>query len=200
MNHLSDREFVDLVENVLTPARVAHVLDCAECRTEADALRRLLAHTSEAHVPEPSPLFWEHFSSRVRDGIEHAEIGNTSAWSTWTQQIGWKWAVPVAMVATMAVAAFGLWRWSPRVHAPAPMRAELPAGPANIDAVSDIGDADNDEAWAIVRTIADESSWDDVSDASVHQGSAERALAMLTPEERQELVRLLEAATKRPGA
>jgi hypothetical protein len=194
MNHLSDREFVDLIENVLPPARVAHVLDCAECRASADAMRDLLARASDADVPEPSPLFWEHFSARVREGIEQAEIGDRSAWS-WSQQLGWKWAVPVAL---MAVVAFGLWRWSPRVHAPVPMRAELPA---SLDGVSDVSDADHDEAWAIVRTVADESSWDDVTDASVHQGSAEGALAMLTPEERQELVRLLEMETrKRPGA
>jgi hypothetical protein len=194
MSHLSDREFVDLIEDVLPPARVTHVLDCAECRAEADAMRDLLARTSEADVPEPSPLFWEHFSSRVRERIEHAEIGDTSG-SSWSRQFGWKWVVPVAL---MAMVAFGVWRWSPRVHAPVPMRAELPAG---IDGVSDISDADNDEAWAIVRTVADESSWDDVTDASLHQGSAENALAMLTAEERQELVRLLEAETrKRPGA
>jgi hypothetical protein len=193
MNHLSDREFVDLVENVLPPARVAHVLDCAECRAEADTLRGLIARTSEAAVPEPSPLFWEHFSSRVREGIEHAEIGDAPIWSTWS----WKWAVPVLL---MAIVTFGVWRWSPRVHAPAPTHAELHADPAGIDPVSDTRDADDDEAWAIVRTIADESSWDDVTDASVHQGSAERALAMLTPEERQELERLLQAETKRPGA
>ncbi len=197
MSHLSDREFIDLIENVLAPARVAHVLECAECRAEADALRDLLARTSGADVPEPSPLFWEHFSSRVREGIEHAEIGDTSAASWGIRQIGWKWAVPVAL---MALVAFGVWRWSPRVQAPVPQRVERATSPANTDAVAEMRDADNDEAWAIVRTVADESSWDDVTDASVHQGSAERALAMLTPEERQELVRLLEAATKRPGA
>ncbi len=192
MSHLSDREFVDLVENVLPPARVAHVLDCAECRAEADTLRELLARTSEADVPEPSPLFWEHFSSRVLDQIQHVEIGNAS-WSIWSLN----WVLPVVL---MMIVAFGVWRWSPRVHAPVPMRAELPADPAAIDPASDVRDADDDEAWAIVRTIADESSWDDVTDASVHQGSAERALAMLTPEERQALVRLLQAETKHQRA
>jgi hypothetical protein len=190
MSHLSDREFVDLIENVLPPARVTHVLDCAACRAEADAMRELLARASEADVPEPSPLFWEHFSSRVREGIEHAEIGRSPAWG-----LGWQWAVPVAL---MAIVAFGVWRWSPRVHAPVPMHSEIATA---IDAVSEPSDADNDEAWAIVRTVADETSWDDVTDASVHQGSAEGAVAMLTPEERQELVRLLQMETrKRPGA
>jgi hypothetical protein len=191
MSHLSDREFVDLIDNVLPPVRVAHVLDCHDCRSKADAMRELLVRASEAEVPEPSPLFWEHFSSRVHQGIDHAEIGNSAAWG-----IGWRWAVPVAL---MTIIAFGAWRWTPRVHAPAPTHVvELTTG---TDAVSDTSDADTDEAWAIVRTVADESTWDDVTDASVHQGSADGAVAMLTREERQELVRLLELETKkRPGA
>ena len=190
MSHLSDREFVDLIDNVLPPVRVAHVLDCDDCRSKADTMRELLVRASEVEVPEPSPLFWEHFSSRVHHGIDHAEIGNSPAWGS-----GWRWVVPIAL---MTIVAFGVWRWTPRVHAPVPTHAELATG---TDAVSDTSDADTDEAWAIVRTVADESTWDDVTDASVHQGSAEGAVAMLTREERQELVRLLELETKkRPGA
>ena len=59
-----------------------------------------------------------------------------------------------------------------------------------------------DEAWALVRTVADDLAWDDAAEEGlgVRPGSAERALAALTRDERSELVRLLAAETKQPGA
>ena len=65
-----------------------------------------------------------------------------------------------------------------------------------------IADPDTDEAWALVRTVADDLPWDDAAEEGlgVRPDSAERALATLTRDERSELVRLLEAETKQPGA
>ncbi len=63
-------------------------------------------------------------------------------------------------------------------------------------------DPETDEAWALVRTVADDLPWDDATEEGlgVRPDSAERALATLTRDERSELARLLEAATKQPGA
>ena len=69
MTHLSESEFVDLAADALDPRRAAHVETCAPCREQRDALRAMLRDVSAVVVPEPSPLFWEHMSARVRDGM-----------------------------------------------------------------------------------------------------------------------------------
>ena len=68
----------------------------------------------------------------------------------------------------------------------------------NPDAV----DIENDEAWAIVRSFADELHYDDARDAGVvpGPGSVERAAIELSPDERAELLRIIETELKRAGA
>ncbi len=63
-------------------------------------------------------------------------------------------------------------------------------------------DPETDEAWALVRTVADDVAWDDAAaeGLGVRPGSPSARMATLTGEERSELVRLLEAETKQPGA
>jgi hypothetical protein len=78
-----------------------------------------------------------------------------------------------------------------------PIPGSLIPGALNDDAF----DPDTDEAWALVRTVADDLSWDDAAaeGVGVRPGSAERAMMTLTVDERSELVRLLQAETKQPG-
>jgi hypothetical protein len=82
--------------------------------------------------------------------------------------------------------------------APGSVLAELPAEQA---------DPDGDQAWALVRSVADDLELDDASwegggatTLSVRPGSVERAMIALSNDERRELVRLLEAETRQPGA
>jgi hypothetical protein len=62
--------------------------------------------------------------------------------------------------------------------------------------------ADNDQAWALVRSVADEVDWNDgvAADLAVPSGWVERVALELTSAERDELLRLLKAESKRPGA
>ncbi len=83
--HLSNQEFVDAVDLVLASDRVAHLTVCAACRAEVEALRAVLADVSQGgDVPEPSPLFWDHFQSRVRAEVqsEAAVPARLSWWAT----------------------------------------------------------------------------------------------------------------------
>jgi len=194
MSHLTERELVDVIDGVLPADRRAHLDACAACRGDLASLRETLDAVLTVDVPEPSPLFWEHFSARVCEGVNNLTV-ERAPW--YHAGLNWKWAAP-ALVAIVLVVA-GVWRWSP----PA---AEHDANAdvfAAFDAGSDLGDADGDEAWAVVRTIASETSLEDVTEASLatNPGSAERAAQLLTLEERRELYRLLEAETRRrPGA
>lgn len=71
MKHLSREELVDSLDGVLTPPRQAHVESCSRCRAERDALASVMREMSRVDMPEPSPLFWDHLSARVRESLEH---------------------------------------------------------------------------------------------------------------------------------
>ena len=64
--HFSPREFIDALDGTLPPARRTHLAECDRCGDEYAALQALRGEAGEAGVvPEPSPLFWRHFSDRI---------------------------------------------------------------------------------------------------------------------------------------
>jgi hypothetical protein len=85
MNHLSPTEIVDLAEGTLGAARSAHADGCERCRDAAADLRRVLATATgvdRPDVPEPSPLFWDHLSARVRVAVAQ-EPAPRREWMAW---------------------------------------------------------------------------------------------------------------------
>jgi len=207
MTHLTDPEMVDLLDESLPASRTAHVDDCARCRETAAALRAARTRAEACDVPEPSPLFWEMFSARVHDAVrETATAEPAGGWLAWARTPGMKWAFSGALLTLLLVA--GVWeatapkRISRMPHAAGAVIPETsPDAPSFDTLVSDADPAD-DAAWDLVRTVADEVSWDDgaVDGMGMRPGSAERAVGMLTTAERIELARLLEAELKQPGA
>ena len=206
MNHLTDAEFVDCLDGTLSPARTAHVASCERCRKTVDDLRDGIARPAEDHVPEPSPLFWEHFSGRVHEAVREADASSAPGWLGWTRGATVRWSLSGAAL-TLALVA-GVWlasRPTPRPQFPAPALAThapdaIPV--AQPDAFDAAFDADADEAWSLVRTVADDVTWDDATSDGfgLRPGSTERALVTLTVDERSELARLLQAETRQPGA
>jgi hypothetical protein len=67
--HLTAAELIDALDDALAPSRATHVTACSACQARIDGLRVTLNTTREADVPEPSPLFWDHFSARVAEAI-----------------------------------------------------------------------------------------------------------------------------------
>jgi hypothetical protein len=207
MRHLTDVEHVDLLDGALAPSRASHVEECEVCRAASERMREVLARMSEAAIPEPSPLFWEHFSARVHEDVRDAETSAASGWWGWTDSATVRWAMSGALLTVLLVAA--VWKASaPGSDVRAPLTTASTAAGSVADDVDllDAIDPDTEEAWALVRTIADDvllddSSWDDAATEGlgVRPGSAERAMGTLTGPERSELVRLLEAETKQPG-
>jgi hypothetical protein len=211
MSHLRESEFVDLLDGVLPATRVGHVEECSECAEKLDALRGTLGRVSDVDVPEPSPLFWEHFSARVRDGVQDVTPGNVAPWSGWLHHAGVKWAVAAALVVLVAVAGARIARIDVTRHPDTAIaeratasRASDPSPAATIDPFDALDGtaADDDVAWGVVRAVADEVPWDEQVTASLQArpGTVERAVLSLKGEARAELIRLLEAETKRPGA
>ena len=85
-----------------------------------------------------------------------------------------------------------LWRFIEDLAPGAPPLVAVSQPALDIDA----SDPDSDQAWAHVRAVAYDSTWDDddaESGFAVRPGTAESARADLTYAERRELVRLLEA-------
>jgi hypothetical protein len=207
MKHLSESEIVDLIDGTLAPGRLAHLDACDACRAAADGFRDVLARAADVTIPEPSPLFWEHFSARVQQDVRNTEAVESSGWLGWADGPTVKWAMAGALLTVLLVSGVwvSLWRTSATVsrRVPAATTAATSVGDRGEPAMDDFSpDPDTDEAWALVRTVADDLPWDDATEdgLGVRPDAAERALATLTGDERSELARLLEAATKQPGA
>src|SRR5262245_1608186 len=101
MQHLSGDALVDLVEGLVSEADVPHLASCDRCRDQLAglrAMRTLAAEKEVVDVPEPSPLFWDHFSARVREAVA-SEPPPPDGW--WRRV--WSW--PGVMAPESAVAA-----------------------------------------------------------------------------------------------
>jgi len=203
MTHLTDLEMVDLLDDSLPASRAAHLDTCARCRETAAALCDARTRAEAVNVPEPSPLFWEMFSVRVHDAVRDAAIANPSGWLTWMSAPGVRWAFSGALLTLLLVA--GVWEaTAPKGISRVPHVAGGVVPEILPDAVGfeSLDPAADEKAWDLVRTVADDVSWDDgtVDGMGMRPGSAERAVDMLTTAERTELARLLEAELKQPGA
>jgi hypothetical protein len=201
MKHLSRTEFVDLLDSspTLPPDRVRHAEACPECRAQLDALRKTSAAVLEDGHAEPSPLFWNHFAARVAAAVRDEPVPAPAAPWLRTPIVTW------ATVAAIAVLVAGTTVWRATVHAPAP--GALVGRPASapdvtLSAQPAPDDADDDEAWAVVRAATVDVNWDDVHAAgiSAHPGDLENVAMELTAEERVELARLVDEDLKRNGA
>src|SRR4051812_8144321 len=70
--HLTPEQCVEAAEAPRAEYQ-AHIDECASCARQVADLHRLMADvTLAADVPEPSPLFWEHLSARVREAVDAA--------------------------------------------------------------------------------------------------------------------------------
>src|SRR5687767_10648072 len=117
MNHLTDTEFVDLIEDpaLLSADRRRHAAACDACRVQAAALGDALAQTASDGMPEPSPLFWDHFSARVSEAVR-GELP-APAPPPWMQRfssplVAWAAAAAMAVLIMMTVV------WRATLHAP----------------------------------------------------------------------------------
>lgn len=198
MSHLSPPEFVDLAEGVLAPARAAHLDTCDSCRAQAagvdDALR---AAAADDLVPEPSPLFWEHLSARVREGIDAAPRRPEFGFSLrGFQPDAVMLAIAVILVA-VALAIPGLRRAGmPSQVATLPDSALVPGQEFELTL-----DPDHAEVWAVLTAAAEDLQIDDARDAgmAVQPAAIDRAVQSLSSAELSELGRLLQSELKRSG-
>jgi hypothetical protein len=117
MSHLSREELVDSLDGPLPPARQAHAETCPRCRQERAALRAILQDVSQVPVSEPSPLFWDHLSARVRDHLAQEPPPAAPGWGSWlTAHRALSAAVTIALCIIVSWAG---WRELRTLRAPA---------------------------------------------------------------------------------
>lgn len=196
MSHLSAAEFIDLVDGTLRRDRAVHLERCETCRAQAAAVRDALGSAgAPADVPEPSPLFWDHFSARVREAVEET-TPRAAFWS------GFRGLQPIlASVAILVlVASVILTRDDRTAVAPAPP-ASVPAS-VDRDQLADTSmDPNHAAAWAVLTAAAADLQLDEARDAGMDVPSAtvDQAVTQLTRDELSELGRLLQSELKRAG-
>jgi hypothetical protein len=178
--HLSPQEFVDAAEGTLTAPRRSHVEACSACGGQVASLRQVMSDVDlAAAVPEPSPLFWEHFSQRVRLATSVEAPAAPARW--W---LAWR---PLSVGALLAAAVMLI---AVQVH-------RAPAAASHVEAVvSDVPAVDasaaEDASWDLMVTMASDLSADDLHHfAAPMTGVADTMGASLTPAEQKELVRLI---------
>ena len=206
MRHLTHDELLDAAESPHVPPRCARHLDeCATCRNEVESLRAVLARAADDGVPEPSPLFWDHFSARVSQAVrDQASSPETPSWIARLRHPLTPWATAGAALLLIILAVV----WRATLHAPSPIGPQptpsVVASTAKVCADLPAAAADNpdsDARWAVVRVAAEDLAWEDVRDAGITAtpGAAEGVALELTADERSELARLLDREMKRKG-
>lgn len=171
--HLGPDEFIVALETAPEGPAAVHLVACAACRDELAALRESWNKLASVDVPEPSPLFWDHFSGRVRRATTDVAPAAVPWWSARRLV----WGVGVAAAALMLVV--GL-RWS--AVPPVPSVVDGAAEPAALEAVG------GDELAGAFDGIA-------LDELELFEPTGAATWAMvdeLTDEERSAFVRLLE--------
>jgi hypothetical protein len=198
--HLRDAEFVDFADGTLPAARAAHVDACAECRAQADAVAAALREVSAIDMPEPSPLFWDHFSARVREQVAHETPDRAGWWAS----AGVRALMPLLAALAIVIAIVSV-TMLPRVARKAP-QGELASShatgdtslAAEADVVSPI-DARDAEVWALLTAAASDMGVEEAHQAGIgtHVGAVDHEVTHLNQAELKELGRLLETELKR---
>jgi hypothetical protein len=188
MSHLTPDELIDALDAALVPARRAHLDTCERCRGEAAALRALLGDVRASQVPEPSPLFWDHFAARVRATIGTEDARAADAETATTRWFHWPVLAPFAALALLVLA----------LIASIPSRSTQPSSLATIGPLPEDVVADSELEWAVLADLVSDLDIDSAREAGLAAGpgAADTALLQLTFAEREELMRLLKEELK----
>ena len=200
-DHLDEAALLDAAEGSPSEHAEAHLAECERCRLQVADLRSALRMAADAPVPEPSPLFWNHLSARVREAIAEEATGErVSVSSGWAARL-WSWQMVTAAVAAAAIILVAVNRQSSfgtntaqSADAPAPAVAATPG-----DLTPSI---DNDPSLSFIADLAGELDWDDAVEAGLTSGAdaVERVVQDMSDDERRELRRVLQEEMGRPGA
>jgi hypothetical protein len=195
MGHLTPEQLLDLAEGTLRPGEVPHLRSCAMCARQVSDLRDAISAAAEATIPEPSPLFWDHLSARVRTAVAQeppADEGRAGV-IRWGLRIGF---------AAAALAALVLITGSTFRQPRSAEIARTAAAPVDVPDADAANAFDADPALTLLADLSADIDWDTASEAGLapSRDAIDRVVLALTPEERLELQRILEEAMAASGA
>ena len=181
MTHLTSDELVDALDGVLGAGRKHHLDGCRPCQQQLADLGAVLGEARAVDVPEPSPLYWQHLSDRVRTAIDAGPL-DSGGWRNWVR---WPVLAPIAALALLVMA----------LAVALPRQTTVAPGVE----VSESVDGLPDDRFAIVADLVGELDWDTAVSVglTVEPGAADRAMLELSATEQQELTRLLQAELTR---
>ena len=192
MTHLAQDELIALAEE--TASRHPHLEACATCRAAVDQFRDVLAHARAVHVPEPSPLFWDHFSQRVHAAVEverfePAGLRFTRGW--WPSLAGALAVILIGFALTMKSGRFP--ETATPTAANGPAAVQQPAASATEAVIAQDQTAD-DPTWAFMGDLTSQIDWEHVEEAGLMPtpGSADLVLQEMTIDEQRVLLELLQ--------
>ena len=175
--HLTPGELIDALDTSSGPSQL-HLDTCAVCRRTLDDLRALAVDVSGVHVPDPSPLFWDHFPARVRRATTAVVVAPDVSW--WPR---WRRTAFAGGVAATAAAVFAL-----LLVLTAPQTSREPAVPTvTSDNAIDYRDPDS---LASVEQLLAELSIEDVQEVAAMTPEA-LLVEELDADERTVFVRLV---------
>ena len=157
----------------------------------------MMSAAADVDVPEPSPLFWDHFSARVRQAVDAEGAPRRSFW-TWPRVVIPAVSVAVAVLAVAVTLNRGN---TSRAVVPLPVVLPAPVAPvASVDLLVDPQTGD-DTALTLVAELSSDMDFETAREAGLAaRGSAEHAVTHLNGSELRELQRLLQEELARSGA
>jgi hypothetical protein len=181
MKHLSADDRLALIEAPGEP-RHPHLTGCERCRMEVASARAVLSGARETDVPEPSPMFWDHFSARVSARIDAEPAADADRW-----RMPWRVLVPLSAAVAVMVMVVAVERGRPV----APTLSRVAAVVDEDVAAS----SPEDGGWLVLGDLAGEFDVETLGDSLGHAlpGGAGSAVWQLNEQERAELTRLLQA-------
>jgi hypothetical protein len=190
MRHLSRDQMLAAAEDPST--HPTHLDTCQACRTHVEELRQVLALAAADDVPEPSPLFWNHFSDRVREAVV-AEPAPRLPYARLN------FASTVSLAAALAIIVIGVMvtmRTARSVNSAVNVPVTLPEV---ADSSGDLALSNDDSTWAVMGDLASQLNWEEATEAGLTTGpdAADRVIAHMSEEEQRDVVELLQSELRK---
>jgi hypothetical protein len=202
MRHLSPEELLDLADGTTAEASADHLARCAACRAQLSDLRETMGLALSAGIPEPSPLFWDHLSARVRESIAADVPARRSVAAFFGfERLSWRVMIVAGGAAVVFIVAALVLTMRTAPGSPEQAAIEPPAA-SSAPVVQERDPVADDASLALLTELAGDLDWESAADAGMMLtvGAADEAVHELSGAERAELRRLLREAMGGAGA
>ena len=228
--HLTPDDLVDLAEGTRPESSAPHLVTCTTCRAQLNEMRAMMSAVADVDVPEPSPLFWDHFSQRVHEAVANdtpnARLKPSRSFVTGARSFVTGAGSLIASARAALIAFAGARGFSAgarafqasvlvvatliivvlamsRTKAPVTPRPQAIADAGSRDVWTDgvAPDADADASLTLVASLTAGMDLESASEAGLaHDDTAEHAVTHMSDSELRELQKLLKEEMARSGA